>query len=90
MPQWEQIIIHVDLPLRYSVNVEWFKHYANEYEHVTKVNRELDAIDMQKKTDAGESHVDQSSGPEIEGPVVIEFQAEPEDEDDEDNNDFHI
>uniref|UniRef100_A0A0M3HRY0 Transmembrane protein n=1 Tax=Ascaris lumbricoides TaxID=6252 RepID=A0A0M3HRY0_ASCLU len=65
-------------------------HYANEYEHVTKVNRELDAIDRQKQTDLGEANSDQSSGPEIEGPVLIEFQSEPEEEDDEENSDFHI
>uniref|UniRef100_A0A914ZGK0 Transmembrane protein n=1 Tax=Parascaris univalens TaxID=6257 RepID=A0A914ZGK0_PARUN len=65
-------------------------HYANEYEHVTKVNRELDAIDRQKQTNSGEPNTDQSSGPEIEGPVLIEFQSEPEDEDDEENSDFHI
>lgn len=57
---------------------------------MTKVNRELDAIDRQKQTDLGEANSDQSSGPEIEGPVLIEFQSEPEEEDDEENSDFHI
>ncbi|VDM51237.1 unnamed protein product [Toxocara canis] len=69
-----------------------FKHYANEYEHLTKVNREMDAMDKQGNSTDGEPNAaaDQASSPKIEGPILIEFQSEPEEDDDDDKNDFHL
>uniref|UniRef100_A0A0M3HVY1 Uncharacterized protein n=1 Tax=Ascaris lumbricoides TaxID=6252 RepID=A0A0M3HVY1_ASCLU len=45
-------------------------------------DRELDATDREKQKDLREANTDQSSGPETEGPMLIEFHSEPEDEDD--------
>ncbi|VDM49250.1 unnamed protein product, partial [Toxocara canis] len=69
-----------------------FMHYANEYQHLTKVNREMDAMDKQGNSTDGEPNAaaDQESSPKIEGPILIEFQSEPEEDDDDDKNDFHL
>ncbi|MFH4982298.1 hypothetical protein AB6A40_009007 [Gnathostoma spinigerum] len=66
--------------------------YANEYEHVQRVNKELGLDERgMKHVGNASNHSDKESlnaipeYPKVEGPVLIEFETKPEDEDDDDS-----
>ncbi|VDN03485.1 unnamed protein product [Thelazia callipaeda] len=54
-------------------------HYANEYAYVQKVNRELES---NRKLIANSREI-LTEHPKIEGPVLIEFRAQSEEDDDD-------
>ncbi|VDM14759.1 unnamed protein product, partial [Wuchereria bancrofti] len=58
-------------------------HYENEYTNLEKLNRELRENGNIAKESQNESQNDLSNIPKIEGPVLIEFHADSETDDDD-------
>ncbi|VDO41072.1 unnamed protein product [Onchocerca flexuosa] len=58
-------------------------HYENEYTYMEKVNRELREEGNLVKQPQNEVQNDMTKTPKIEGPVLIEFHADTEKDDDE-------
>lgn len=57
-----------------------FQHYGNEYTYLEKLNREL----KERESPAKQPQSDAQNGiPKIEGPVLIEFHADRETDDDD-------
>ncbi|VDM93011.1 unnamed protein product [Onchocerca ochengi] len=58
-------------------------HYENEYTYMEKLNRELRKGGNLAEQPQNEIQNDMSKIPKIEGPVLIEFHADTEKDDDE-------
>lgn len=61
----------------------YFQHYKNEYKYLEKLNRELREGGNFAKQSQHEVENGMSDTPKIEGPVLIEFHADSETDDDD-------